>query len=199
MQRSASHSGRFIVRIPSAIHRALALEANRRGVSLNRVCNERLACGAGTTVTAGGAGGAPVDRIVVDRIVDASRRLLGDDLEGIVLFGSAVRGEATAASDIDLLLVVGSHREIDRDLYAAWDAEAERAAGADVSPHFVRLPEDADTAGGIWFEAAVEGRLLHDRAGGVEALLRRLRGRMADGALRREWTHGHPYWVRREP
>ena len=38
-----SYSGRFIVRVPSEVHRALALRAAEEGVSLNRLVSARLA------------------------------------------------------------------------------------------------------------------------------------------------------------
>jgi len=39
-----SFSGKFIVRIPPAIHRGLALKAAEEGVSLNRLVSSKL-CG----------------------------------------------------------------------------------------------------------------------------------------------------------
>ena len=38
-----SYSGRFMVRVPSEVHRALALRAAEEGVSLNRLVSARLA------------------------------------------------------------------------------------------------------------------------------------------------------------
>ena len=40
-------------------------------------------------------------------VADALARALGDCLWGVVLFGSAARGEATDASDLDILVVAG--------------------------------------------------------------------------------------------
>lgn len=37
------YSGRFIVRIPSVVHRALATEAAEQGVSINRLVSAKLA------------------------------------------------------------------------------------------------------------------------------------------------------------
>jgi predicted HicB family RNase H-like nuclease len=36
-------SGRFVVRVPSAVHRALATEAAEQGVSINRLVSAKLA------------------------------------------------------------------------------------------------------------------------------------------------------------
>ena len=38
-----SYSGRFMVRVPSEVHRALALRAAEEGVSMNRLVSARLA------------------------------------------------------------------------------------------------------------------------------------------------------------
>ena len=37
-----SHSGKFMVRVPPALHRKLALEATEAGISLNRLVNTKL-------------------------------------------------------------------------------------------------------------------------------------------------------------
>ena len=37
------YSGRFIVRVPSLVHRALATEAAEQGVSINRLVSAKLA------------------------------------------------------------------------------------------------------------------------------------------------------------
>jgi len=39
-----SYSGKFQVRIPSALHRRLAIEAAEENVSLNRLVSHKLAC-----------------------------------------------------------------------------------------------------------------------------------------------------------
>src|SRR4051794_12966270 len=49
-------SGRFVVRIRPELHRALAIAAEIRGISLNALAEERLA--AGVPVAPGGAGPA---------------------------------------------------------------------------------------------------------------------------------------------
>ena len=38
-----SYSGKFVVRVPSEVHRALAMRAAEEGVSLNRLVSARLA------------------------------------------------------------------------------------------------------------------------------------------------------------
>jgi predicted HicB family RNase H-like nuclease len=39
-----SYSGKFVVRIPPEVHRALAVKAAEEGISLNRLISAKLAC-----------------------------------------------------------------------------------------------------------------------------------------------------------
>jgi predicted nucleotidyltransferase len=116
------------------------------------------------------------------------------ELEGLVLFGSASRGDLWETSDIDLLLVVRDGIEITRDLYRKWEAAS--VWNERVSPQFVALPETEETAGGVWLEAAIDGIVLWDRDLRVSRLLGQLRRAMAEGRLIRRYAHGQPYWVR---
>ena len=40
-----NYSGKFVVRVPPEVHRALAIEAAEEGISLNRLVNARLSPG----------------------------------------------------------------------------------------------------------------------------------------------------------
>jgi len=128
-------------------------------------------------------------------LVGRIRALAGDSLEGVVLFGSTARGEARGDSDVDLLIVLSAVSTLRRDLYRQWDAQFGDATPA-LSPQFVRLPSGAEGAGGIWYEAAIDGVVLWDKAGAVAGRLRDLRKAIAEGRMRRRYLHGHPYWVR---
>jgi len=41
--RERRYSGSFVMRLPSSLHRQLAVEARREGVSLNQLCTAKLA------------------------------------------------------------------------------------------------------------------------------------------------------------
>jgi len=43
----------------------------------------------------------------VDRIAGSARMVLADNLRGVYVFGSMARGDAVAASDVDLLIIAG--------------------------------------------------------------------------------------------
>ena len=182
-------SGRFVLRLPQGIHQALRKEASRRGMSLNAVCQQALEVyvsgntrfGSGETETSS----------IVSRI----RELLGDALMGVVLFGSAARGESREGSDVDLILVLTQERALARNLYSLWD---ERFPTTELSPHFVHIPASPTDAGSLWLEASVDGVVCYDRDGTVSRFLGRIRRLIASGRLKRRWAYGHPYWVRAE-
>jgi len=136
----------------------------------------------------GGAGdearGIPVQQI---------RELVGGSLVGVLLFGSAARGERRVDSDVDLLIVVDPEVPLARALYARWDNEIGHDTA--LSPHFVHRPDDIQKVGSIWYEAAVDGTILYDRDGNLGQSLRALRGSMAEGRIRRKSAYGHPYWI----
>jgi len=187
-------SGKFVVRIPPELHRRLKDAARRQGSSLNQVCVARLQGAAREFSSASDTPASLISRSSSQVPSNAGEQIW----PGLLLFGSAVRGEATRESDIDLLLVLKPTVRISRGLYLEWDVLAETFEPCDrrVSPQFVVLPEDVDAAGGLWYEVALEGVVLWERDLAVSALLRRLREGMARGELRRAMIHGNPYWTR---
>lgn len=135
----------------------------------------------------------------VDDVVDAAliAERWGDPLEGIVLFGSAARNERWATSDIDLLIVLPEGTPPRRSHYDRWDALVAPHCGSKVSPSIVMYPAEPGDAGGIWFEAAVDGVILWDPAGRVAHLFAAIRRAISEGEILRGESHGHPYWFRR--
>ncbi len=178
-------SGKFIVRVPQELHEALKWCSQKEGISLNEVCRRRL----------GSEPNSPTVSPLVRQLL-----ALKLPLEGIVLFGSTARGESTASSDVDLLLVLKGGTPVSRILYGAWDDESakpeNRASWKALSPHFVALPEGIKDVGSLWFEVALDGVILWERERVVSAVLYRLRDAMARGRITRKFSHGHPYWVK---
>ena len=127
-------------------------------------------------------------------------------VEAVVLFGSCARGDAGAWSDIDLLIVVDRKVPVTRSLYRIWDATVAdhatiRALGSSVNPHFAHLPGNHAEAGGgsaLWFEVALHGTILWQRTWALARWLGNARERMAEGAIRRRYAHGQPYWTYQE-
>lgn len=176
---------RFLLRLPAAVRAAVEHEATSAGLSINEYCVRRLQ-------TSGPSAALHDDaQAVMARAVD----VLADGFVGLVLHGSFARGEAREASDVDVLVVVESSVPLSRSLYGSWDQAPVSWDGRPVDCHFVQLPADPARAGSVWCEAAIEGVILRDSAGRVDAALRQVRRAIADGRLVRKQVHGHPYWT----
>ena len=178
---TSTKSGRFLLRMPPSLHTALDGAARAAGLSLNEYCIRRLAS-AGTCHDDAAA------------LLARAATVAGNALHAIVLHGSWVRGEATATSDVDALIVVDHSAELGRELYHLWDAEPVTWQGLSVDPHFVHPAED-ETFSGLWAEVAVDGQVLFDRYGSVNKHLIRVRRAIAEGRLVRRVAQGQPYWT----
>lgn len=176
-------SGTFVLRLDPRLHGLLRREAAAAGLSLNEWC--------GRTLAAPGAAGIHAAAEVVVPL----RSRLGDDLFGVVVYGSFARGELSTGSDVDLLVVLAERVPITRALYREWDGAVPSWGGREVDLHFVHLPDPAAAVSGSWAEAAVCGIVLHDRDLVVSRRLTAIRGRIASGELVRRMAQGQPYWI----
>jgi predicted nucleotidyltransferase len=189
----------LILRVPPSLHQQLKQEARSADMSLNKRCLALLS---------GKARTSPVRHSTLDlrhassassltnALKDLAARVLqtiGDDIEGLVLFGSFARGQELDRSDIDLLVVLNDGVSLDRDVYSRW--QFGKFSGREVSPLFVQIPAEGERIGGLWFEVALEGVVLFDRDLHLSRFLSRVRNYIASGRIRRMITHGHPYWV----
>jgi predicted nucleotidyltransferase len=128
-------------------------------------------------------------------VVTHAAALAGEDLVGIVAYGSWVRGEATVQSDLDLLIVVAALLPLTRTLYRRWDQRGLTWHGRPIDPHFVHPIADDTRPSGLWAEAAIDGVVLFERALRVSTMLGRVRRAIVDGRLVRRRIHGQPYWA----
>jgi hypothetical protein len=174
-----------LLRLPPDLHASLAGAAAQAGVSFNEFCIRRLAAPEAPDSR------SPARGIVVDRAIS----VFGEHLVGVVALGSWIRGEATAGSDIDALVVIDSSVPLTRELYRRWDETPLVFEGRPIDAHFTHLsPAPIEGPGAVWCEAAVEGRLWYDRDGGVARRLADVRRAIADGRVVRAVAHGQPYW-----
>lgn len=182
---SNAKSGRFLLRLPPAMHQALDFAAREAGVSLNEYCVGRLGAG-GTTA---------VGRAQAAALLARGTEILGEALLGVALLGSRVRGDDEPDSDLDVLFAVDAGTGIDRDTYRRWDARPSVFGGRPtVDPHFAHLPS-AESPSNLWGEAALEGVVLFERGRLVTEALVRIRRAAAEGRLVRRISHGQPYWA----
>lgn len=181
---ASSKSGRFILRMPPALHAALHDAARGSGLSLNAYCVRQL--------TAFGVGVVSNDEVTA--LVSRARTIVGDALSAVVLHGSRARGDAAPCSDVDAVIVVDSRLALSRELYRAWDAQPITWRGLRVDPHFVHLGRKG-VYSGLWAELAVDGIVLFERDWKLSAYLARIRRAIASGRLVRHVVHGQPYWT----
>lgn len=177
-----SLSGKFVLRIDPALHRLLKEDARAQNLSLNHWITQRLS-----------APEVPAENVVVSVI----RRAFGEDVQGVVLFGSSVRHERRKSSDIDLLIALRAKRKVDRSLYHLWDESVGPLLHESYSPQFSHFPNLQEVSS-LWLEIAVEGEVLFDANGLLKDSLRQVREKIAEGEYQRKLSHGHPYWVRKE-
>jgi Nucleotidyltransferase domain len=191
-------SGRFVIRMSCALRGLLRDKALRTGQSLNQLCVSRLQ--AGVRHCTAPKASAPRTSLVSEDFLNQIVQRWRSDLLGVVLFGSAARGDATEDSDIDLLLVLRPGKRITRDLYRDWDDFCVECAGAQdwacLSPHFASLPANVRDAGGLWHETALDGTPLWEQDRRVSRFLGSVREAMGLGKIRRRMLHGSLYWVK---
>lgn len=181
--KSGGLSGRFVLRLPPALHGALQAAARAAGLSLNEHCVRRLSTGPAVQADASASA-----------VVGRASAIAGSALAGVVLYGSWARGQATDASDVDVLVAVDRDLRLTRDLYRRWDVEPVQWHGRTVDPHFVHLPGDR-VSGSVWGEVALDGVVLFERDLRLSATLARIRREIATGRLVRRVVHGQPYWT----
>ena len=178
-------SGRFVLRLAPGLHAVLRRAARDAGLSLNDFCAKTLA--APNARIDGFAGAAA--------LVERAAELCGDDLVGVVVFGSWARGDAMTSSDVDVLIIIDERAPIRRELYRRWDEQTVRWDGRPVEPHFVRLSSSGTPATGLWAEAAIDGLILFERGAKLSMRLAEVRRAIVAGRLVRRLAHGQPYWT----
>lgn len=179
----AAPSGRFVLRMDPDLHASLREAAGRAGTSLNEYCIRRLSEPEREWPSEVGA------------VVDRAEGIVGEALLGVVVFGSWARQQATASSDVDVLVVMDVGFEITRGVYRKWDASPLVWDGRPVEPHFVHLPDVGNRVSGMWAEVAVDGVVLFENGFVVSEKLVAIRRKILSGKMVQRRSHGQPYWV----
>ena len=176
---------RVLLRLPVDLHRALAAQAAHEQTSVNDLCVQRLS----------GPDLPFLPRHDVAAVLARARTVAGPHLQGVLVHGSFARGEARAASDVDVLVVVNRTLALTRALYRQWDGETVTWAGRIVDAHFAHMPAADTRPSSVWCEAATEGLVLFDARGDVSQALVAARAAIAQGHVVRKLVHGQPYWT----
>ena len=146
---------------------------------------------------------------VIKRYCEMLRDLLGDRLISVMLFGSVARGDWDKDSDIDILVVAEGWRgkpvwERIKELRKAINSleqtpeylEAVRMGYWPVVQNYPLSPEEARRFKRIYLDAIIDGIILYDRDGFLEAVLRSLRRRLEEmGSHRVVLPNRRFYWV----
>ncbi|MEW5982992.1 MAG: toxin-antitoxin system HicB family antitoxin [Acidobacteriota bacterium] len=177
-------SGRFLLRVDPALHAELKASAVDLGLSLNDYCSRKLALPVDAAALAAGA----------PAVVRQAADLHGDDLLGVIVFGSWARGDADGSSDVDVLIVLDRRTPLARRLYREWDARPARWDGRPVEVHLVHLPEPGRAPSGLWAEVALDGLVVYERGRQASETLGAVRRLIAEGRLVRRTSQGQPYW-----
>lgn len=172
-----------MVRVEPALHARLRREAAATGRSLNDLCIAKLSAA------------PPQLPDELSLLVSLAAERFGEELVGVVLYGSWIRGEATTDSDVDVLVVLQPDAILSASLYSQWDRPEMKVGESPIDVHFTRLPYSGDLPTGLWAEVALDGRVLFERDLLLTRYLATARRRIAAGEIVRRTSHGQPYWV----
>lgn len=175
----------FILRVSDGLHRSLKAQSAAHGLSLNELCIRKL-----QQVSL-----SHFDPQLAFQVEKMIRLFPSETVLGILLYGSYARGEQTAQSDIDLLLVIDSQIPLTRALYAGLDAIADDLGKIEV--HISQLPSIEGPLSSLWAEVALDGIVLYEKEMALTRVCQQLRRKIASGMYVRKSAHGQTYWVQR--
>jgi predicted nucleotidyltransferase len=134
------------------------------------------------------------DRWVGDQVVAALHRALGDRLVAVVLFGSRARGDASADSDWDLLVIADGlpEKPLERHLYLKRLLPHD---AVEVVSLLIRTREEFEAhVPSVYLDIAIDGMILYDSGRYVEGKLSALQRSINRLGLSRERTDEGDIW-----
>ena len=144
------------------------------------------------------------DHPFVRAVHDQVKRIFGDRLVSLALFGSVARRTARPDSDLDLLLVIkGLPRGrrarletfdvVERSLAPEMEALARAGIMVELSP-VLRTPEDLQTPSPLLLDLTEDAVIRQDEGGVLQAALDDLAQRLRRLGSRRIWVGTRWYW-----
>ena len=141
-------------------------------------------------------------------LLEGLRRVFGEKLVSVVVYGSVARGEPTLGSDIDVLVVVESlpRRRLKRqELFEQAERYVEhyledlrgRGYNIDFSP-ILLTPEEAARHRPLYLDMIVDGVIVYDKGGFMERVLGEVAARLRELGAKRVKLGRKWYWVLKE-
>jgi len=147
---------------------------------------------------------APVLRRLAERYTAHLLVALGQRLVSVVLFGSVARGDPSATSDIDLLIIAEdlppgqfARKALLRSADTAFERDLEEAAATGIEgrlARIVRTPAEAARVIPLYLDLTEDAVLLHDRPGFFASVLDRVRASLRRLGSRRIRLGKTWYW-----
>jgi len=186
----SKYSGKFVLSVPDTLHEQLTKKAIQSSMSLNNICIELLQHALKKKEDKWW-------RQIAKNYISYLKKEFGKDLQALIIFGSYAQGTATNASDLDLLIVLDKSIPIRRSLYTLWNEKMPQDAGLEVTPQFVHIPKSIEQTGSLWFEVALSSEIVWEKNKKTSQMLTKILAWIAADKVRRHWSNGQPYWVRR--
>ena len=144
-------------------------------------------------------------KTLIEQLRDALLQRYGDRLYSLVVFGSVARGEASKASDIDLLLVVAGLPEsrlarqeefmvLEDEVAEHITALYEEGYHIEFSP-IIKTPEEARRITPLYLDMVEDAILVYDRDRFFASVLERLRKKLDELGSKRVRMGRKWYWI----
>jgi len=134
------------------------------------------------------------DQDILKKVLTALQTALGDHLIAVVLFGSRARGEASAESDWDLLVLAEGlpEKPFERHLFLKQQLPPDCRGAVSL---LAKTPREFEASlPPLYLAIALDGQVLYDPRGYVAQRLAALRRSMEKAGLHRQRTSAGEVW-----